>query len=109
MSGSDRVRILVSRIVEMYELLQALNVTVVKESLLEVRTGGFGGRTLFWCQRHVARGNHLHLALPSNSLKPAISSAVSLYLPARKASNFDEKALTCTDCSYESMDWAQWS
>src|SRR5260370_18159719 len=46
MSGSDRVRILVARVVEMYELLQALNVAVVKEALLEVRNGGFGGGTL---------------------------------------------------------------
>src|SRR5260370_13608559 len=36
MSGSDRVRILVAGIVEMYKLLQALNVAVVKETLLEV-------------------------------------------------------------------------
>src|SRR5260370_41811378 len=40
MSGSDRVRILVARIVEMYELLQALNVAVVKKALLQVRTAG---------------------------------------------------------------------
>src|SRR5258708_11277866 len=65
MSGSDRVRILVARIVEMYELLQALNVAVVKEALLEVRTGGFGGGTLRRCHRDVARRSHLHFAVDS--------------------------------------------
>src|SRR6266849_5508904 len=65
MSGSDPVRILVARIVEMYELLQALNVAVVKEALLEVRTGGFGGGTLRRCHRDVARRSHLHLAVDS--------------------------------------------
>src|SRR6266478_7886921 len=63
MSGSDRVCILIARIVEMYELLQALNVAVVKEPLLEVGPGGFGSRTLWRCQCHVARRNHLHLAV----------------------------------------------
>src|SRR5260370_4359635 len=50
MSESDRVRIFVARIVEMYELLQALNVAVVKEALLEVRTRGFAGGTFTRCQ-----------------------------------------------------------
>src|SRR5258708_1178123 len=62
MSGSDRVCILIARIVEMYELLQALNVAVVKESLLEVGPGGFGSRTLWRCQCRLARRNHLHLS-----------------------------------------------
>src|SRR5258708_21019670 len=63
MYESDLVCILIARIVEMYELLQALNVAVVKESLLEVGPGGFGSRTLWRCQCHVARRNHLHLAV----------------------------------------------
>src|SRR3984893_7120037 len=63
MSGSDRIRILVARIVEMHELLQALNVAVVKDPLLEVWPGGFGGRTLWRCHSHIARTRHLHLAV----------------------------------------------
>src|ERR1700680_1825192 len=63
MSGSHRVRILVARIVEVYELLQALDVAVVKEPLLEIRAGCFGRGTLRRCHRHVARRRHLHLAV----------------------------------------------
>src|SRR5258708_37634862 len=70
MSGSDRVRILVARVVEMYELLQALNLAVVEKTLLEVRPGGFGSRTLWRCQRHVARRRHLHLAVDSWRVLP---------------------------------------
>ena len=70
MSGSDRIGILVARIVEMHELLQALNVAVVKEPLLEVRPGGFGGRTLWRCHCHVARRRHLHLAVDSRCVLP---------------------------------------
>ena len=55
MSGSNRVRILVACVVEVYDLLQALKVAVVKELLLEVGTGGFGGRALRRCQGHVAQ------------------------------------------------------
>src|ERR1700737_3328888 len=65
MSGSERIRILVARIVEMHELLQTLNVAVVKEPLLEVWPGGFGGRTLRRWHGHVARRSHLHLAADS--------------------------------------------
>jgi hypothetical protein len=54
-----------------------------------------------------SRWHELQLPLPSKSLNPAISSGVSLYLPARNASNFDEKELTCADCSYASIDCAQ--
>src|ERR1700733_14238502 len=49
----------------MYDLLQALKVSVVKELLLEVRTGSFGGRALRRCQRHVAQYRNLHLAVDS--------------------------------------------
>src|SRR5260370_7972306 len=65
MSGSDRVRILVARVVEMYELLQALNVAVVKEPLLEVGPGGFGCSTLWRWQCHGGHRHHLHLAVDS--------------------------------------------
>src|ERR1700730_14413938 len=65
MSGGDRVRILVARIVEMYELFQSLNVAVVEKTLLEVGPGSFGRRTLRRCQRHVARRSSLHLAVDS--------------------------------------------
>src|SRR5260370_11056169 len=65
MSGSDRVRILVARIIEMNELLQALNVAVVEKTLLEVGPGGFGGGTLRRCHRDVARRSHLHLGIHS--------------------------------------------
>jgi hypothetical protein len=40
MTGSDRVRILVARVVEMHDLLQALEVAVVKESFLKIGSGG---------------------------------------------------------------------
>ena len=51
-SRSDRVgKAGVACVVEMYELLQALDVAVVKELLLEVWFPGpsFGGGTLPWC------------------------------------------------------------
>src|SRR6266404_3662282 len=70
MSGGDRVRILVARIVEMYELLQALNVAVVEQTLLEVGPGSFGRRTLWRCQRHVARRGCLHLAIDNWHVLP---------------------------------------
>src|SRR6202163_1468889 len=54
----------------MHELLQALNVAVVKEPLLEVWPGGFGGRTLWRCHGHVARRRHLHLAVDSRCVLP---------------------------------------
>src|SRR5882724_5527865 len=47
----------------MYKLLQALDVAVVKEPLLEVRPGRLGGGTLWRCHRHIARRRHLELAV----------------------------------------------
>src|SRR6266403_2877530 len=51
----------------------------------------------------------LQLPLPLKSLKPAISSAVNVTSLCRKASNFDEKALTSGEASYWSRDSPQWS
>src|SRR6266852_6290219 len=64
-SGCDvvRKRGFVTSIVEMYKLLQALDVAVVKELLLKVRPGGLGGGTLRRCHSHIARRRHLHLAV----------------------------------------------
>src|SRR5271165_1692071 len=45
----------------MYDLLQTLKVAVVKELLLEVGAGGFGGRALRRCQGHVTQDRYLHL------------------------------------------------
>src|SRR3989442_10209926 len=49
----------------MYQLLQALDVAVVKELLLEVRFpgAGFGGGTLRRCHRHIANRGHLELTV----------------------------------------------
>src|SRR5467141_5098763 len=55
----------VTRVVEVYELFQTLDVAVVEELLLEVRPGSLGGRTLWWPQRDVARRRRLHLAVRS--------------------------------------------
>src|SRR5260370_41293285 len=68
MSGRDRVGILVARVVEMYDLLQAFEVAVVKEHLLEVGSGGFGGGTLCRCQRYVAPFCYLLLAVDSRRI-----------------------------------------
>src|SRR5438067_1215983 len=64
-SGSDVERKpgFVARVVEVDELLQALDVAVVKEFLLEVRPGRLGGGTLWRCQSHIARRRHLHFAV----------------------------------------------
>jgi hypothetical protein len=67
-SGSDVVHefFLVTRIVEVYKLLQALDVAIVKEPLLEVRRGaGLGGRTLLGCHGYIARRRHLELTVDS--------------------------------------------
>ena len=72
-SGSNFERKHVPRVVEMDELLQALGVAVMKELFLEVRywlpvrveLAGFGGRTLWRCQGHIARRRCLHLAVGS--------------------------------------------
>src|SRR2546430_13483495 len=41
----------VARVVEVHELLQALDVAIVEELLLEVRSWSLRGRTLWWHQR----------------------------------------------------------
>src|SRR4029077_11119344 len=53
----------VARVVEVDELLQALDVAVVKELLLEVRPGRLGGGTLWRCHSDIARRRHLHFAV----------------------------------------------
>ena len=50
-----------------------------------------------------SRWQVLHTALPRNSCQPAISWSVSVALPARNASNFDENALTSGE-----IDEARW-
>src|SRR5262249_44177172 len=61
--GSNVVFVFVPRVVEVDQLLQALDVAVMKELLLKVRPGCFGGRTLRWRHRHIACRRHLHLAV----------------------------------------------
>ena len=46
-----------------------------------------------------SRWHELQFALPRNRLYPAFSFAVIVYVPARKASNFDVKGLTDKLCS----------
>src|SRR6266446_5393746 len=73
-SGSDGERKLVARVVEMDELLQALDVAVVKELLLEVRLpgAGFGGGTLWRRHGHIAHRRHLLPAVhPRCQLRPS--------------------------------------
>src|ERR1700740_1982007 len=53
----------VTRVVEMDELLQALDVAVVEELLLEVRAWGFRRGTLRRHKTHVARRHRLHLPI----------------------------------------------
>src|ERR1700735_1781893 len=60
-----RIPIHVASIVEMNQLLQALDVAVVEKLLLEVRPWGFGGRALGRRQGHVARCHRLHLTIRS--------------------------------------------
>src|SRR2546421_4806040 len=64
-SGSNVEPKLGARVVEVDELLQALDVAVVTEHLLKVRPGRLGGGTLWWCHSHVARRRHLHFAIAS--------------------------------------------
>src|SRR4029077_5598106 len=74
--GSDGERINIARVVEVHELLQALDVAVVEELLLEVRPGSLGGRTLWWRQGYVARRRGLHSAVRSRrKLCPSIIRA----------------------------------
>src|SRR6266480_5565691 len=65
MSGSNVVRKpwFVARVVEVDELLQALDVAIVKELLLEIRPGRLGAWALWRCHSHIARRRHLHLAV----------------------------------------------
>src|SRR6266849_4914050 len=51
--------------------------------------------------------HELQLPLPLNRLYPAISSAVNVYVPARKASNFDVNGLTSFDLSKALSDCPQ--
>src|SRR5581483_10587325 len=61
----------VARVVEMHQLLQAFDIAIVEELLLEVRSwlavrvplASFGGGTLRRRQSHVARGRRLHLSV----------------------------------------------
>src|SRR5260370_20037793 len=54
-----------------------------------------------------SRWHVLQFPLPRNRAYPAASSAVNVYLPARKASNFDVNGLTDKPCSNALMDCAQ--
>src|SRR6266480_4981800 len=65
MSGSnvERKPLFVARVVEVDELLQALDVAVVKELLLEIRPGRLGGGTPRRGHSYIARRRHLHLAV----------------------------------------------
>ena len=66
----------VARVVEVHELLQALDVAIVEELLLEVRSWSLRGRTLWWHQGDVARRRRLHLAIRSwRKLCPCIIRA----------------------------------
>ena len=61
-SHLDGEREHIARIVEMDKLLQALDVPIVEELLLKVRSRRFGGGTLRWRHGRIARRKHLHLA-----------------------------------------------
>jgi len=65
MSGSnvERKPRFVARVVEVDELLQALDVAIVKEPLLKIRPGRLGGGTPCRGHSHIARRRHLHLAV----------------------------------------------
>src|SRR5437868_9599966 len=62
-SGSNVEPKHVARVVEMDELIQALDVPAVKELLLKVRPGRLGGGTLWRCHSDIARRRHLHFAV----------------------------------------------
>src|ERR1700722_6861652 len=64
-SRRDREWIHVTRVVEMYQLLEALDIAVVKKLLLEIRLDRAGLRGGALCRRHshIARGGHLHLTV----------------------------------------------
>src|SRR5260370_25259733 len=61
-SASDVELKHVARVVEVHELLQALDIAVVEELLLEVRPRRLGSGTLWRCHGHIARRWHLHFA-----------------------------------------------
>src|SRR5260370_1906862 len=61
-SASDVELKHVARVVEVHELLQALDIAVVEELLLEVRPRRLGSGTLWRCHGHIARRSHLHFA-----------------------------------------------
>src|SRR5215469_9255665 len=63
MPGSDVVLIFIARVVEVDELLQALDVAVMKELLLKVRARGLGRRTLRWRHSNITCRSYLHLAV----------------------------------------------
>src|SRR5439155_27185555 len=62
-SRGDIERKHIARVVEVDELLQALDVAVVKELLLEVRPGRLGGGTLWRHHSYITRRRHLHHAV----------------------------------------------
>src|SRR6266851_8110928 len=70
MSGSDVERkfLYVTCVVEVDELLQALDVAVVKELLLKVRSRRLGGGTPWRRHSHIACRRYLHLAVGSGCL-----------------------------------------
>src|SRR5207244_9357958 len=68
-SGGDVEGIEIARIVEVHELLQALDVPIVEELLLEVGPWRLGGGTLCRCHGHVARRGHLELAVDTRRLR----------------------------------------
>src|SRR5258707_1994945 len=61
-SASDVELKHVARVVEVHELLQALDIAVVEELLLEVRPRRLGSGTLWRCHGHILRRSHLHFA-----------------------------------------------
>src|SRR6266478_6468852 len=63
MSGSDREGKFVAGVVEVNQLLQALDVAVMKKLLLEIGPGCLGSRALWRCHGHIARRHYLLLAI----------------------------------------------
>src|SRR3984893_15674276 len=60
-SHLDGEREHIACVIEMHELLQALDIAVVEKLLLEVRPWRFGRGTLWRYHGHVPRSRHLHL------------------------------------------------
>src|ERR1700686_2312125 len=63
LSGLNRERVHVARVVEVDELFQALDVAIVEELLLEVGARRFSTLILRRHHGHIARGRYLHLAV----------------------------------------------